>query len=116
MPYIKSDNNRREALKNGDVAQNAGELNYKIFLHHKVCLKNNIVPSVAQVTFMVMGFLGQKPNYQKWNDMTGCLVRCDKEIKRRLNINFTFLLDIMESFDPQIADYEDEKIKENGDV
>ena len=68
------------------------------------------------IEIFVEQFLGEKPNYQKWNDMTGALIRCKKELERRLKINAWFLTDIMESYDQTIADYEDIKIKENGDV
>ena len=61
-------------------------------------------------------FLGKNPNYQKYNDMTGVLIRCSKEIKRRLGFELPGLIEIMKSYDEEIADYEDEKIKENGDV
>jgi len=62
-------------------------------------------------------FLGAKPNYQRYNDMTGCLIRCYKEIERRLNINYKAEFEcLMESYDDEIAKYEDKKIIENGDV
>lgn len=49
--------------------------------------------------------------------MTGALIRCAKEIRRRLPLKGEMvLLNIMESYDEQIATYEDLKIKENGDV
>ena len=48
--------------------------------------------------------------------MTGCLVRCAKEVERRLGIRTKLLLDIMASYDKEIADYEDKKIIENTDV
>jgi len=64
----------------------------------------------------VYQFLGTKPNYQCYNDMTGCLVRCAKEVERRLGIRANVLLDILDSYDKEIADYENIKIKSNGDV
>ena len=119
MPYIKSNDGRREALQNGDRARNAGELNYQIFYNVKyidfdsnqeqIKLNNDIFIFVEQ-------FLGSSPNYQKYNDMTGCLVRCYKEIKRRIGIDYKMLLQIMHSYDEEINNYEDEKIFENGDV
>jgi len=48
--------------------------------------------------------------------MTGCLVRCAKEVERRLGIRANVLLDILDSYDKEIADYENIKIKSNGDV
>jgi hypothetical protein len=60
--------------------------------------------------------LGDKPNYQKYNDLTGALIRCAVEIKRRLNIRATILLDILGSYEEEINKYEDKKIIENGDV
>ena len=69
------------------------------------------------ILYFVDQFLGEKPNYQRYNDMTGALIRCAKEIKRRLGYdlkeNFEELIN---SYDDEIAKYEDLKIKENGDV
>ena len=48
--------------------------------------------------------------------MTGALLRCFKEIKRRLGFALPVLTDILDSYDKEIDDYEDIKIKENGDV
>jgi hypothetical protein len=111
MPYIKADDGRRKALRNGEPALTAGELNYQIFWHvkHKDCSENLIRCFVEQ-------FLGEKRNYQKYNDMTGALVRCYREIERRLKLNCGFLLEIVDSYDDEIAKYEDKKIEENGDV
>jgi len=113
MPYIKSDDGRREKLQNGDIAQSAGELNYQIFYYYKY--SGGLVDPVT-IRHFVYKFLGSKPNYQRWNDMTGCLVRCAKEVERRLGIRTKLLLDIMASYDKEIADYEDKKIIENTDV
>jgi len=115
MPYISSSNGRREKLQLGDIALTAGELNYQIFEY----LKHSNVLQVYKETVVRMfvnNFLGEKPNYQKYNDMTGCLIRCKKELERRLNINADFLIDVMESYDEEINLYEDKKIIENGDV
>ena len=119
MPYIKKDDGRREALQNGDIARNAGELNYQIFYY----VKNNYYETSADVlkrtiVKFVSDFVGDTPNYQQYNDMTGALVRCAKEIERRLDIKelTNYLVDIMESYDREIARYEEKKIIENGDV
>ena len=115
MPYISSKDDRRKKLQQGEPALSAGELNNQIFYYIKHLesgehLKDRIVVFINQ-------FLGEKPNYQKYNDMTGCLVRCYKEIDRRLNINLKELFnDIIDSYDKQINDYEDTKIISNGDV
>ena len=64
-------------------------------------------------------FLGKTPNYQRWNDMVGCLICCGKELERRLQVPdrvLDILLDIVNSYDKEIADYENLKIFENGDV
>ena len=121
MPYI-SDKIRRIALRvDGSPAFNAGELNYQIFHYVKhyciggVCA---VATHRAQIKEYVRDFLGDKPNYQRYNDMTGCLVRCGKEIDRRFDIKWLLLLllNIMESYDEEIAKYEEKKILENGDV
>jgi hypothetical protein len=111
MPYIESKTDRREKLRNGETALTAGELNYQIFYHikHQNYTKNEIIGFVEQ-------FLGENPNYQKYNDMTGALIRCYKEVQRRLNQDIRFLIEVMESYDEQIAKYEDKKCLENGDV
>ena len=111
MPYIKANDGKREALRNGEPALNAGELNYQIFYHIK-----HGVHSIELIYDFVKQFLGEKPNYQKYNDMTGALIRCAKEVERRLNIEATYLYMLMEHFDEEIAKYEDIKIVENTDV
>jgi len=114
MPYIRDENNRRQELRTIAIAKNAGELNYQIFSYIK---NNQLNYSIRAIVCYVDDFLGAVPNYQKYNDMTGCLIRCHKEIKRRLNINLkTEFIDIMESYDDEIAMYENDKILENGDV
>lgn len=112
MPYISAKDDRREKLRNGEPALIAGELNYQIFYY----VKNEDYPAYSVIKAFVDNFLGEKPNYQKYNDMTGCLIRCHKEIKRRLNYNVGLILNIMASYDDEIAKYEDTKIKQNGDV
>jgi len=121
MPYIKSGDGRREALQNGEPALNAGELNYQIFYYvkHYDWRKYRQIDYnfLATITKFVSNFLGDKPNYQKYNDMTGVLIRCYKEIRRRLYIDVeSEFIEIMESYDDEIAEYEDTKIKENSDV
>lgn len=114
MPYISKNDNRREELRNGKPALNAGELNYQIFYYVKHCKG---VPCYAQIIDYVDQFVGDNPNYQRYNDMTGCLIRCYKEIQRRLNINLKDkFTEIMEKYDKEIEIYEDKKIKENSDV
>jgi len=114
MPYIKSGDGRREALQRGEPALTAGELNYQIFYFIKHY--NNIPNLEYSIKIFVKEFLGEKPNYQKYNDMTGALIRCYLEIKRRLNMEMEILLTILESYDDEIAKYEDLKCQENGDV
>jgi len=116
MPYIKRDDGRREALQAGVPAQSAGELNYQIFYYIKHT-QNKRSDNIRKldVRRFVGNFLMPTPNYQKYNDMTGALIRCQKELKRRLKIDFD-LENIMESYDRVIDVYEDTKIVENGDV
>jgi hypothetical protein len=112
MPYIESKTDRRQKLRNGEPALIAGELNYQIFYyikHNTFVDKNRIIDFVEQ-------FLGDKPNYQRYNDMTGALVRCSREIIRRLSKDGSVLIDIMNSYDEEIDKYENKKILENGDV
>lgn len=117
MPYIKSNDGRRELLQKREVALNAGELNYQIFYFVKhYYLEFTPITSEIIIKMFVKNFLGEKPNYQKYNDMTGALIRCYRECQRRLGIKCYMLLEIMDSYDEEIAKYEDIKIRENGDV
>lgn len=116
MPYIKKEFNRREELQKGEPALNAGELNYQIFYYFKHTKPFHV--GHYGVKKLVRQFLGKTPNYQRYNDMTGALIRCGKEIERRLNNSYALklLTEVMESYDYEIAKYEDKKIAENGDV
>ena len=117
MPYISRDDDRREKLRNGELALIAGELNYQIFYfikHNPLLLSTP--DAYKQIKKYVDNFLGERPNYQRYNDMTGVLVRCAKEIKRRLGFNIFTLNEILDKYDTEIANYEDTKIKSNGDV
>lgn len=112
MPYINANDGRRKALQKGEPALMAGELNYQIFYY----IKHTDKVEISVIYDFVQQFLGIKPNYQKYNDMTGALIRCAKEVERRLNKDADYLYLLMESFDDIIAIYEDLKITENGDV
>lgn len=119
MPYIKSDDDRRKKLQSGDIAKNAGELNYQIFFHvkHTPLRTKFLKLTEKHIKKFIKQYLGNKPNYQKYNDVTGVCIRCYREIKRRIGINFKpLLLTILNSYDEEIANYEDKKIQENGDV
>jgi len=117
MPYIKADDGRREALRNGEPALTAGELNYQIFYYIKHAQELTEGICVSRIQTYVNAFLGDNPNYQRWNDMTGVLVRCYKEIERRLHFDLkTTFIQIMETYDDEIARYEDKKCQKNGDV
>lgn len=116
MPYIKDENNRRQQLREGSCARNAGELNYQLASYYKECSNKNVEPDFDVVDMFVKRFVGDKPNYQKYNDLTGCLMCCFKEIKRRFEKEFGDLLIILESYDDEIASYENLKIEENGDI
>jgi len=118
MPYINSKDNRREALRNGERALNAGELNFQIFYHVKHMDWETLGEREAEniIKKFVKQFLGDKPNYQKYNDISGVMIRCYKEIARRLGIKYVVLYDILFSYDEEINDYENLKIIENSDV
>ena len=113
MPYINSQDGRRQLLQIGEPAQSAGELNYQIFYFVK---HSQLLFDDSKIKWFVDQFLGERPNYQRYNDMTGALVRCYAEIKRRLKIEADILLIILESYNEQINKYEDTKIIQNGDV
>ena len=120
MPYISSKDDRREKLRNGEPALIAGELNYQItyFVKHiPVSMPLRLVE--IKVKEFVAKFLGKYPNYQRYNDITGALIRCQREIFRRIPGKHKIgclLVEIMNSYDDEIAEYENFKIKSNGDV
>jgi len=117
MPYISKEDGRREALRNEERALTAGELNYQIFYHVKHCKIWEFNTALREkIQGFVSQFMGETPNYQKYNDLTGVLIRCYKEVKRRLHIDVPYLLEMLGNLDKEIADYEDKKIEENGDV
>lgn len=116
MPYINSKDGRRKALQGGDIARTAGELNYQLFYFIKHFSNIGRVNFEGVMRKFVSNFLGDKPNYQRYNDMTGCLVRCYKEVERRLEIDETLLIKIIEEYDEEINIYEEKKILENEDV
>ncbi len=116
MPYISKNDSRREALRNGEPALNAGELNYQIFYYLKHGKSQTYPECKKDIKKFVDNFLGEKPNYQRYNDMTGCLIRCYKELRRRYGILAEVLPIIMDSYDDEIVKYEDTKIISNGDV
>lgn len=130
MPYIKSGDGRREALQQGEPALNAGELNYQIFYYTKhnypvvkkvykeTLTAEELIKYSSDVSQFVEAFLRPQVNYQRYNDLTGCLMRCAKEIERRLGLKLydILLLDIMRSYDDEIVEYENKKILENSDV
>ena len=117
MPYIESKTNRRALLMAEDPAESAGELNYQIFFYIKhFYKKDNPLELKSLIEAFVKQFLGDKPSYQRYNDMSGALILCRKEIKRRLDLDISFLLDIINSYDEEIANYETLKCEINGDV
>jgi hypothetical protein len=118
VPYISFKDDRRIKLRAGESALSAGELNYQIFhcvKHTSRSAPFNIIEE--QIKIYIAQFLGDRPNYQKWNDVSGVMIRCWKEIYRRLNIYLKDeFMDILESYDDEINVYEDLKIIENQDV
>ena len=77
MPYITQEN--RDRMRYG-VPKTAGELNYVL-------------------TNIILKYIGEEPNYQRFNDAIGALEGCKLELYRR-----------------KVAPYEDTKIIANGDV
>lgn len=79
MPYV-SKKRRYELEAPGEIPSHPGDLNYKL-------------------TLEVLRFLGDRPNYERFNAAIGALEACKMELYRRM-----------------VAPYEDGKIAENGDV
>ena len=65
MPYISAKDDRREKLRNGEPALTAGELNYQCFYFIK---HNQGIINIKLIEGFVINFLGDKPNYQRYND------------------------------------------------
>jgi hypothetical protein len=115
MPYIKE---RREELDAGDIARNAGELNYQI--SRRVLKGETMAHSLREdIEHFCKQFVGVAPNYQKYNDMTGALINSCVELcrrglqDRRNSSQFDVLLKL---YTTEIAPYEDTKIISNGDI
>lgn len=77
MPYIADETRKALTVRSAEVA---GELNYLL-------------------TMKCIAFLGDKPNYAKFNELIGALECCKLEMYRRM-----------------IAPYEDDKRDSNGEV
>lgn len=80
MPYILEALRYKLQMAEGVQPETAGELNYCI-------------------TQLVKNFLGEKPNYERYNAAIGALESAKLELYRR-----------------KVVPYEDLKIQENGDV
>lgn len=96
MPYIDPERrlqlwSERDGTFGPHNPLNAGELNYVITKQLKP-----LIPILKEY------LLGRPRKYQTWNDILGAFMGAVLELIRR-------------AF-PEYADYEDEKIKENGDV
>ena len=95
-------------------------MNYQLFFYIKHFEPRQYLYStraIYTINIFIKQFLGDKPNYQKYNDVSGVMIRCYKEIERRLKLNVKDLfIEIMESYDKEINDYEDTKIIQNKDV
>ena len=77
MPYISAQSRLELETR---CPETAGELNYEF-------------------TQLILEYLGENYNYQKFNDVMGALEGCKHEMYRRL-----------------VGNYENKKIYENGDV
>ena len=115
MPYLEN-KTRREMLNNGDIPKNAAELNYKIFRYIKICRDQRVEYDTLIILTYVREFVGDTPNYQKYNDLIGCLVCCYKEILRRFALKIRFLLEVIDIYQMSIEKYEIKKLRDNGDV
>jgi hypothetical protein len=112
MPYIKDENSRRKELVLGVPAQTAGELNYQIFQY----IKYNLSVNLDIIRQYMRKFVGKTPNYQRYNDLSGCIICCYREVYRRLNLDASYLFDLLDEYNKEIDNYEDKKRDENGEV
>lgn len=133
MPYIKQD--RREAVERylagidrtdeayapGDAPQDCGELNYAITMtalrHQSLSFRG------MDSTFQKIGwdYLHAAPlRYQRINDVAGAFACAYAEMSRRCPNRKYELITLMHAFRPLYvtiaADYEQIKIRENGDI
>lgn len=79
MPYL-SQERRKQLMLNSELPNSPGDLNYRL-------------------TMEVLRFLGDAPNYERFNAVVGALECCKLELYRKM-----------------VAPYEDTKIEANGDV
>lgn len=128
MPYIKK--LRRTDLAGGEIPQNAGELNYAITkqmirLHNDPGVINQSVAQeeMRQTILSASNIYIQSRglSYQSINDVMGAITCAAMEFSRRTGEYPDWLADAMVDVATEIyvkvaVPYEDEKIKQNGDV
>lgn len=115
MPYISKKDRSALALRN---PQNAGELNYLLTL--LILSKNEDLKE--EIEFQINTYIENKGlRYQNCNDVFGALVGCGLELRRRFgdtyNIEIDILYRVLHTFyDELVGPYEEEKIRDNGDL
>ena len=124
MPYIKSD----EYVRAAHHPATPGELNYAITLQIIYFLqqRGDEVMLYAEVWMICRDYLIRKGlNYTFYNDVMGALECAEREMFRRTSHRYLHpartacgMLNKVAGtvYDQMLAPYEDEKIKENGDV
>lgn len=119
MPYIPG-NERNKLITNGEVAQTLGQLTY-LLTHH--CLNTPEPWLHLALRREAEDYLDVQDavNYSTLASIIGCFQCARLEFRRRRPDDYIVaddaLADIMQDFYRQIvAPYEDNKIKENGDV
>lgn len=115
MPYIKQEDRERAV----DHPENAGELNFAITT--LVVEEENLETFIAKVEELVSDYVERKGvNHTVGNEVVGVFMCAAAEVERRgvnrvehasclIILGFNFYYNVL-------APYEDQKIKENGDV
>lgn len=123
MPYIPQDIRKHVELMG---PRTAGELNYLITKELIQGEKTNDLSGIYGLLKEYVGYHATHSavNYQVFNDVSGAVTNAVGEYYRRMGGNSRYTQEIThkagdaleEFYDNYIAPYEDQKIKENGDV
>jgi len=107
----------RKIIDEGGVIQTAGELNYAITKHF-LNISIGLSEALSEIRREIEKYIAHRGlNYGAINDVVGALECARREVKRRCGKDPALFSDITNEFyDAIAAPYEDEKIKQNGDV
>lgn len=118
-PYISQDD--RAYLNFGCTPRTPGELNYRIT---RILLGDSNSLSVGQIQDEIIEYIGdRKASYTLYNEIIGAITCAGLEFERRFtqhrkqsNATTILAMALQQFYDEFVVPYEDQKIKENGDV